>query len=153
MKFFRICCLLLALLMLCCAAVACGGDKVTETQPEETEADVKREPVNVHILVKDAKDGEVKYESGANGYDYEGETLTVQEILIEFMSFDHGVDVVVDDNGKLVGIGDMVADETQFWLFGIAKHPKGADQAEDVKANIDEYGDIANGDTIVVYLS
>ena len=90
MKFFRICCLLLELLMLCCAAVACGGDKVTETQPEETEADVKREPVNVHILVKDAKDGEVKYESGANGYDYEGETLTVPQQGIQTSRFTQG---------------------------------------------------------------
>ena len=153
MKLFRICCLLLALLMIGGVMVACGGDQTVETEPEETEAKIEREPVNVNILVKNAKDGDVVYESGANGYNYEGEVLTVQEILIEFMSFDHGIDVVIDDSGKLVGVGDLVADGTQFWLFSIAKHPTGADQAEDIKANIDEYGDIENGDTIVIYLS
>ena len=153
MKFFRIGCLILALLLVGGAMVACGGDKTVETQPEETETKVEREPVNVNILVKNAKDGDVVYESGANGYNFEGEVLTVQEILVEFMSFDYGIDVVINDAGKLVGVGDLVADETQFWLFSIAKHPKGADQAEDIKVNINEYSDITNGDTIVIYLS
>lgn len=155
MKFFRIFCLILALLMIGSAMVACGGgtDTGDTNVGEDTGNQGKAEPVNVNIIVRASKTGENVYESGANGYDYEGEVVTVQEILIEFMSFDYGMDVVVDDSGKLTKIGDLEASTSQFWLFSIAKHPKGADQATPVKDNIDEYSDIENGDTIVIYLS
>ena len=154
MKFFRICCLILALLMIGGAMVACGGGTETKaTETDETEKQVERDAVNVNIIVRASKDGENVYESGANGYDYEGDVLTVQEILIEFMSFDYSIDVEIDDSGKLTKIGDLEASASQFWLFSIAKHPKGADQAEPVEVNIDEYDDIDNGDTIVIYLS
>ena len=154
MKFFRICCLILALLMIGGAMVACGsGTETKATETDETEKQVERDPVNVNIIVRASKDGENVYESGANGYDYEGDVLTVQEILIEFMSFDYSIDVEIDDSGKLTKIGDLEASASQFWLFSIAKHPKGADQAEPVEVNIDEYDDIDNGDTIVIYLS
>ena len=69
------------------------------------------------------------------------------------MDFEYSIMIEFDDSGKLVKVGDLVAESNQFWLFSVAKAPKGADMAERVEANIDEYGDIANGDTIVIYLS
>lgn len=156
MKFLRIFCLILALLMIGSAMVACGGggaDTEESDVDEDTGNQGQNEPVNVNIIVRASENGENVYESGDKGYDYEGSVLTVQEILIEFMFFDYGMDVVVDDSGKLTKIGDLEASASQFWLFSIAKQPKGADQATPVKDNIDEYSNIENGDTIVIYLS
>ncbi len=152
MKFVKILSLVLALLMMGGVMVACGGGQETETETE-TETEIKREPINVNIVVRGSEKGENVYVSGDQGYDYEGSVLTVQEILIEFMSFEHEIDVEVGDNGKLTKVGSLEAGATQFWLFSIAKAPLGADQAEPVNANIDEYGDITEGDTIVIYLS
>ena len=154
MKFFRIFCLILALLMIGSAMVACGGGTETKgPDTEDTEKQVEHDPVNVNIIVRASKDGENVYASGDKGYDYEGTVLTVQEILIEYMNFEEGLEVEIDENGKLTKIGELEASASQFWLFSIAKHPKGADQATPIKDNIDEYSNIENGDTIVIYLS
>ena len=153
MKALKILCLMMALFMVGGALIACGGSGDGGSVETDLVTEVKRDPVNVNIIVRESVDGEDKYVSGDNGYNYEGDVLTVQEILIEFMDFEYGEDVVVDDNGKLVKVGEFEASDSQFWLFSIAKHPKGADQATPVDANIDVYGDIENGDTIVIYLS
>ena len=157
MKFTKIFCLILALLMIGGAMVACGGGGTesdeTQGNPEETGNEVERDPVNVNIIVRASEKGENVYESGENGYDFEGDTLTVAAILEEFMDFEYSIMIEFDDSGKLVKVGDLVVESNQFWLFSVAKAPKGADLAERVEANIDEYGDIANGDTIVIYLS
>lgn len=153
MKFSKILCLVLAVLMIGSVMIACGGSGNEGTTPVETEGESKRDPVNVNIVVKEAIDGKEMYASDEDGYDYDGEVLTVQEILIDFMTVECDADVEVDEKGKLVKVGDLVASETQFFLFSIAKHPKGAEQAEPVEINIDEYSEIANGDTLVIYLS
>ena len=68
------------------------------------------------------------------------------------MSFEKGIDVVYDDEGKLKKVGDIEAGVGQFWMFSVAKAPKGAAQAEAVDANIETYDQIEDGDTIVIYL-
>ncbi len=156
MKFIRIFCLVLAMLMLGGVMVACGGGAETEAETDkETQAPVQeKDAINVNIIVKTAVDGEVKYQSGVDGYDYDGSVCTVQEILNDFMYMQYEIEIVVDeDTGKLIKVGDLETGDTKFFLFSQAKAPKGAEQAEAVDANIDEYDDIDNGDTLIIYLS
>ena len=155
MKFVKFLSLILALLLVGGALVACGGG--TETEAPETEGDVEgnvdREPINVNIIVRASEKGENVYESGHNGYDFEGETPIVVAILEEFMDFEYSIVVEYDDSGKLVKVGDLEASSNQFWLWSLAKAPKGAAQATPMEENIDEYSDITDGDTIILYLS
>ncbi len=165
MKFVKILSLILALLMIGGAMVACGGGTETDAQTEsdteaeggdDTSKDIETtdEPLTVNIVVKKTQDGEVVYRSEPNGYKYEGEILTVQEIFVEFMSSEYDIEPEFNDEGELVKVGDLVkADNTYFWLFSIAKHPQGEAQAEPVDGNIDEYDDIEENDTIVIYLN
>ena len=155
MKFIKFLSLILALLLVGGALVACGGSTETESQVAETEGegDVDREPINVNIIVRASEKGDNVYESGPNGYDFEGATSTVVAILEEFMDFEYSIVVEYDDNGKLVKVGNLEAGAGQFWLWSLAKAPKGAAQATTMDENIDEYSDIHNGDTIIIYLS
>ena len=155
MKFVKFFSLILALLLVGGALVACGGAAETEAQAVETEGEgnVAHEPINVNIIVRASEKGENVYESGPNGYDFEGATPTVVAILEEFMDFEYSIIIEYDDNGKLVKVGDLEASASQFWLWSLAKAPKGAAQATTMDENIDEYSDIHDGDTIVIYLS
>lgn len=128
--------------------VACGGE-VVETEPNETQKSTKS--VTVNIVVRESEKGEDIY--AINEYKYEGATVTVLAILEEAMFIEEDVEVVFDENGKLVEIGTIKADAAQLWLFSKASAPKGADYATPVDANIDEYSNIADGDTFVIYLS
>ena len=105
--------------------VACGGGGTesdeTQGNPEETGNEVERDPVNVNIIVRASEKGENVYESGENGYDFEGDTLTVAAILEEFMDFEYSIMIEFDDSGKLVKVGDLVAESNQFGLFSVAK--------------------------------
>ena len=152
MKFIRVFSLILALLMIGGAMVACGGNGGETEAPDETENQVVSEPIHVNIYVRETVDGANVYDSEPYGYDFIGSTRTVAKILEEFMSFEKGIDVVYDDEGKLKKVGDIEAGVGQFWMFSVAKAPKGAAQAEAVDANIETYDQIEDGDTIVIYL-
>ena len=138
---------LLAVLMIL-SLVACGGETV-ETEPDEIVETTKS--VTVNIVVRESEKGEDIYT--INEYKYEGASITVLAILEEAMFIEEDVEVVFDENGKLVEIGSIKADAAQLWLFSKASAPKGADYATPVDANIDAYSNIADGDTFVIYLS
>lgn len=152
MKALKILCLVLALLMVGMAFVACGGsgDKETTTEAENI---IPSEPLNINIIVKDSVDGEVKYASGDQGYDYIGAVRTPLAILEEFMGFEHDIEITYDDNGKLATVGELSATTGHLWIWSLAKAPKDASMAEPMDANLDAYTDINKGDTIVIYLS
>lgn len=152
MKFIRIFSLILALLMIGGAMVACGGSGNDTESQKETEDQTASEPIHVNIYVRATVDGENVYDSEPYGYDFIGSTCTVAKIVEEFMSFEKGIDVVYDNDGKLKKIGDLEAGVGQFWMFSIAKAPKTAAQAEPIDANIETYDQIENDDTIVIYL-
>ncbi len=138
---------LLAVIMML-SLVACGGG-VVETEPQETEG--KTKSVTVNIVVRESEKGEDVYV--INEYNFEGSAVTVLAILEEAMFIEEDVEVVFDEDGKLVEVGSIKADAAQLWLFSKASAPKGADYATPVDANIDEYSNIADGDTFVIYLS
>ena len=152
MKFIKVFSLILALLMIGGAMVACGGNGSEPQGSGESENQVVSEPIHVNICVRATVDGENVYDSEPYGYDFIGSTRTVAKILEEFMSFEMGIDVVYDDEGKLKQVGDIEAGVGQFWMFSVAKAPKGAAQAEAIDANIETYDKIQDGDTIVIYL-
>lgn len=151
MKFIRIFSLILALLMVGGAMISCGGSGDTESSNDTGNQNVS-EPVHVNIYVRATADGENVYDSEPYGYDFIGSTCTVVKILEEFMSFEKGIDLVYDEEGKLQKVGELEAGVGQFWMFSIAKAPKTAAQAEPVDANIETYDKIENDDTIVIYL-
>lgn len=153
MKALKLLCVVLAVLMMGMVFISCGnnGDKETTTEPDDN---TPKEKLNVNIIVKDSVDGQVKYASDENrGYDFEGTTATPLAILEEFMGFEYDIEITYDENGKLATVGDMAAAEGQFWLWSLAKAPKDASMAEPMDKNLDEYTDLSNGDTIVIYLS
>ena len=152
MKFIKVFSLILALLMIGGAMIACGGNGGETQSSGESENQVVSEPIHVNICVRATVDGENVYDSEPYGYDFIGSTRTVAKILEEFMSFEMGIDVVYDDEGKLKQVGDIEAGVGQFWMFSVAKAPKGAAQAEAIDANIETYDKIQDGDTIVIYL-
>ena len=152
MKFIRIFSLILALLMIGGAMGACGGTGADTESKQDTEGQTISEPIHVNIYIRETVDGDNVYDSEPYGYDFIGGTLTVAKIVEEFMSFEKGIDVVYDAEGKLKTIGELDAGVGQFWMFSVAKAPKGAAQAEPVDANIETYSQIAEGDTIVIYL-
>lgn len=152
MKFIRIFSLILALLMIGGAMMACGGSGNDTESSDETGNQTVSEPIHVNIYVRATADGENVYDSEPYGYDFIGSTCTVAKILEEFMSFEKGIDVVYNEDGKLQKVGELEAGVGQFWMFSVAKAPKTAAQAEPVDANIETYGEIEDGDTIVIYL-
>lgn len=152
MKFVRIFSLILALLMIGGAMVACGGSEGDVESSKDTDGQVASEPIHVNIYVRATADSENVYDSEPYGYDFIGSTCTVAKIVEEFMSFEKGIDVVYDEDGKLKQIGELEAGVGQFWMFSVAKAPKTAAQAEPVDANIETYSQIENDDTIVIYL-
>ena len=152
MKFIRIFSLILALLMVGSAMIACGGSGNETEAAKDTGNQNVSEPIHVNIYVRATAGGENVYDSEPYGYDFIGSTCTVAKILEEFMSFEKGIDVVYDEEGKLQKVGNLEAGVGQFWMFSIAKAPKTAAQAEPVDANIETYSKIENDDTIVIYL-
>ncbi len=153
MKALKILCVVLSLLMVGMAFVACGDSSDKETT---TEADnnVSRDPINVNIIIKDSVNGETKYASDENtGYKFVGTTATPLAILEEFMDFEYEIELTYDENGKLASVGELEATTGHLWLWSLAKAPKDASMAEPMDANLDEYSDISEGDTIVIYLS
>jgi len=152
MKALKILCLVLALLMIGMAFVACGNSSDDETTTDAGN-DIPREPLNVNIIVKASADGEVKYASGDQGYDYIGTATTPLAILEEFMGFEYDVEITYDDNGKLATVGDLAASTGHLWIWSLAKAPKDASMAEPMDKDLDDYTDISKGDTIIIYLS
>ncbi len=152
MKFCKILCLVLALLMTFTALVACGGEK--ETTPDTTEEEVRRDPININIIVRGSLDGEDVYASDAvTGYTYMGDVASPAAILEEFMDFEHSIVIEYDDDGKLIKVGDLEATSGHIWLWALASAPLDAANAEPRSEKLDEYTTIKEGDTIIVYLS
>ena len=153
MKAIKILSIVLALLMVGMALISCGGPKEEETTTEAG-GSVAKDPLNVNIIVRESLDGENKYASNEiTGYDYIGTTVTPLAILEEFMGFEYEIEITYDDEGKLAKVGDLEAKDGHLWLWSLAKAPKGAAQATPMEENIDEYSDITDGDTIILYLS
>lgn len=153
MKAVRIISLVLAVLMMGMVLVSCGGDNSESTDTKPTDIK-KHDPINVNIIVRESENGENKYASDENtGYDYVGDATTPLAILEEFMDFTYDITITYDDNGNLAKVGDLEATGGHLWLWSLAKAPKTASMATRMDANLDDYTDIKNGDTIVIYLS
>ena len=154
MKICKILCLVIAVLMILTAMVACGGDPV-DTTPDDTNDDVvKRDPIVVNIIVRASQDGEDLYASDSvTGYTFEGAVASPLAILEEFMDFEHDIVIEYDENGTLTKVGDLVAGDGHLWLWDLAKAPLDAENATPMNQGLDEYTDIKNGDTIIIYLS
>lgn len=154
MKFVKILSLILALLMIGSVMIACG-DSGSETNETESQTEQAAKKIKVNIHVRRTENGDDVYDSGAYGYTFEGETCTVAKIVEEFMLFgleDESFEVTYDEDGKIKAIGEIEAGVGQFWMFSLAKAPKGVAQAEPVDANIETYDKIEEDDTIVIYL-
>ena len=153
MKFCKIFCLVLAVLMMLTVMVACG-DKAEDTTPDTTDDVVKRDPIVVNIIVRASQDGEDLYASDAvTGYTFEGAVASPLAILEEFMDFEHDIVIEYDDEGTLKKVGDLEATDGHLWLWDLAKAPLDAENATPMNQGLDEYTEIKNGDTIIIYLS
>lgn len=153
MKFCKIFCLVIAVLMMLTVMVACGGE-TDDTTPNTTDEVVKRDPIVVNIIVRASKDGEDLYASDVvTGYTFEGAVASPLAILEEFMDFEHDIVIEYDDNGTLKKVGDLEAIDGHLWLWDLAKAPLDAENAMPMNKGLDEYTEIKNGDTIIIYLS
>ena len=153
MKFCKIFCLVLAVLMMLTVMVACG-DKAEDTTPDTTDDVVKRDPIVVNIIVRASQDGEDLYASDAvTGYTFEGAVASPLAILEEFMDFEHDIVIEYDDEGTLKKVGDLEATDGHLFLWDLAKAPLDAENATPMNQGLDEYTEIKNGDTIIIYLS
>ena len=152
----KLLCLFVAILMVMGTMVACGnaGDDTTVPVNDDLQ-DTPVEPITVHIHVRASETGEDVYASDVNGYEYTLADRTVLAILEDFMlcNFDVEYELVYDDNGTLVKVGEIEADAAQLWLVNQASAPKGADEATPIDGDIDTYSKIKDGDTLVIYLS
>ena len=159
--------LLVAMLMIVALFSACGGSDDNAAKPND-EADqsgvadevkeVKTYKVNIHIRASEnAADTyfvedyefEADPESANPNFAYD----SVLAIVDSYMYMEEDIEIEFNEAGKLVKIGDLEAAATQLWLCKKASAPKGADDAEIIDGNIDEYNQIVNGDTLVIYLS
>ena len=153
MKALKILSVVLVLLMVGMVFASCGNSNVEEstTAPE---SNVPHESLNINIIVRESANGTDKYFSDVNtGYDFDGTTITPLAILEEFMDYEYDVELTYDEEGKLAKVGELEAKDGHLWLWSLAKAPKDASMVEPMDANLDEYSDISEGDTIVIYLS
>ena len=74
-------------------------------------------------------------------------------ILEEFMDFEHDIVIEYDENGTLKKVGDLEATDGHLFLWDLAKAPLDAENATPMNQGLDEYTNIKNGDTIIIYLS
>jgi len=159
--------LLVAVLMIVAMFAACGGsddqkapaaDDAAKDPVIEDVKEAKSYTVNIHIRASEDADDTYSidgYEFDADP-DSENANFTYDSVLAvidSYMYMEENVEIEFDDNGKLVKIGTLEADITQLWLCKKASAPKGVGDAEPIDGNIDSYNEIANGDTLVIYLS
>ena len=153
MKTCKIFCLVIAILMMLTAMVACGGEP-EDTTPDTTDDTVKRDPIVVNIIVRASQDGEDLYASDSvTGYTFEGAVASPLAILEEFMDFEHDIVIEYDENDTLKKVGDLEATDGHLFLWDLAKAPLDAENATPMNQGLDEYTEIKNGDTIIIYLS
>ena len=153
MKTCKIFCLVIAILMMLTAMVACGSEP-EDTTPDTTDDTVKHDPIVVNIIVRASQDGENLYASDSvTGYTFEGAVASPLAILEEFMDFEHDIVIEYDENGTLKKVGDLEATDGHLFLWDLAKAPLDAENATPMNQGLDEYTNIKNGDTIIIYLS
>ncbi len=147
----KLLCLLVALLMVM-GMVACGGGADVTEPPVNEENDKPVEPITLNIHVRASETGEDVY---AGEYEYTLADRTILAILEDFMlcNFDEEYEIVCDENGKLVKVGELEASAAQLWLVSQASAPKGVADVEPIDGDIDTYNKVNDGDTLVIYLS
>lgn len=163
--------LLIAVLMIVGMLASCGGsdepaldgtDKADVNQPagDDGATDAKETKVyKVNLHIRASADAADKYV--AEDYEFEADPAITSDnyaydsvlAIVDAYMFDNDLEIVFDENGNLVKIGELEADITQLWLVKKASAPMGAGDAEPIDGNIDSYNKIANGDTFVIYLS
>ena len=148
----KLLCLFVAVLMVMGMMVACGGGTEVTEAPVDDGNDVAVEPITLNIHVRASENGEDVY---AGEYEYTLADRTVLAILEDFMlcNFDEEYEVVCDETGKLVKVGEIEAAAAQLWLFRQASAPKGVADVAPVDGDIDTYNKVNDGDTLVIYLS
>ena len=142
--------LLIAVLMIVGMLASCGGsdepaldgtDKADVNQPAGDDGATD---------AKETKDYEFEADPAITSDNYAYDSVLA---IVDAYMFDNDLEIVFDENGNLVKIGELEADITQLWLVKKASAPMGAGDAEPIDGNIDSYNKIANGDTFVIYLS